>query len=57
MIRVCPTRDTICPHGLDCPYVRDRYSCRPEPAKPTDPRMTPRDVDTLIRKTVERKLI
>lgn len=24
---------------------------------PTDPRMTPRDVDTLIRKTVERKLI
>jgi hypothetical protein len=31
MIRVCPKRDAICPHGMMCPYAVDRYSCKPEP--------------------------
>lgn len=31
MIRVCPKRDFICPHGMDCPYTVDRYTCKPEP--------------------------
>lgn len=26
MIRVCPERDAICPHGMACPYSRD-YEC------------------------------
>ena len=26
-IRICPERDGPCPHGMDCPYVIDRYSC------------------------------
>jgi len=33
MIRVCPKRDAICPHGLACPYSIDRYECKPEPLK------------------------
>lgn len=33
MIRVCPKRDRICPHGDKCPYAIDRYSCKPEPQK------------------------
>jgi len=28
-IRVCPERDAGCPHGLDCPWSDDRYSCKP----------------------------
>lgn len=32
MIQVCPKRDTICPHGLSCPFAIDRYECKPEPA-------------------------
>lgn len=27
MIRVCPKRDSICPHGIDCPYSKDQYQC------------------------------
>lgn len=26
MIRVCPMRDRVCPHGIKCPYV-DGYNC------------------------------
>ena len=26
-VRVCPERDAACPHGVDCPYAIDRYSC------------------------------
>lgn len=32
MIRICPKRDARCPHGDDCPYAIDRYSCADEPA-------------------------
>ena len=32
MVRVCPKRDTICPHGMSCPYAVDRYTCT-EPTK------------------------
>lgn len=28
MVRVCPERDGVCPAGMSCPYVKDRYSCR-----------------------------
>lgn len=31
MIRVCPKRDAICPHGMGCEYTIDRYQCREEP--------------------------
>jgi hypothetical protein len=31
MIRICPKRDAKCPHGMDCPYAVDRYTCAPEP--------------------------
>lgn len=27
MVRVCPNRDTVCPHGMSCPYAKDRYTC------------------------------
>lgn len=27
-LRVCPMRDAICPHGLNCPYA-DSYDCKP----------------------------
>lgn len=42
MIRVCPKRDAICPHGMDCPYTIDRYNCSDEtaalpPAAATEP--------------------
>ncbi len=30
MLRVCPRRDAICPHGMECPYTIDAYSCRSE---------------------------
>lgn len=30
MIRICPKRDAICPHGIDCPFAVDRYNCRPD---------------------------
>ncbi len=33
MIRVCPKRDAICPHGMECPYAVDRYTCKEEPPK------------------------
>lgn len=37
MIRVCPERDGACPHGIDCPFVIDRYHCKPEgPLPPHD---------------------
>ena len=26
-IRICPERDGRCPHGTDCPFARDRYTC------------------------------
>jgi hypothetical protein len=29
-VRVCPKRDASCPHGINCPYVIDRYICREE---------------------------
>lgn len=29
-IRICPKRDAVCPHGADCPYSIDQYSCRNE---------------------------
>jgi len=29
-LRICPKRDTVCPHGMSCPYVIDQYSCRIE---------------------------
>lgn len=29
MIRVCPDRDAVCPWGMRCPYVLDRYTCKP----------------------------
>lgn len=28
-MRVCPERDALCPHGDNCPYVGDRYECKP----------------------------
>jgi hypothetical protein len=31
MVRVCPKRDAVCPHGMDCPFVVDKYECKPEP--------------------------
>ncbi len=30
-IRICPKRDAVCPHGMACPFVIDRYECKPEP--------------------------
>lgn len=30
MVRVCPKRDAVCPHGMECPYVKDAYSCHDE---------------------------
>jgi hypothetical protein len=36
MIRVCPKRDTVCPHGMSCPYTIDRYSCKSEPKPPAE---------------------
>ena len=30
MIRVCPKRDAVCPHGMACPYTIDEYTCRDE---------------------------
>ncbi len=26
-IRICPERDGRCPHGVGCPYPKDRYGC------------------------------
>jgi len=26
-IRVCPERDSRCPHGIECPFSADRYGC------------------------------
>lgn len=23
MLRICPMRDAVCPHGVSCPYVGD----------------------------------
>ena len=28
-VRVCPMRDAVCPHGIDCPFTEDRYACKP----------------------------
>lgn len=28
-VRVCPMRDAVCPHGLDCPHSINRYECTP----------------------------
>lgn len=39
MIRVCPKRDARCPHGMECPYTIDRYSCKPEPEAMTTDRL------------------
>ena len=40
MIRVCPKRDGRCPHGINCPFVIDRYECLPEPPS-TDQKKEP----------------
>lgn len=32
MIRVCPKRDAVCPHGMACPYTIDCYECAEEPS-------------------------
>lgn len=40
MIRVCPKRDAICPHGMSCPYVIDRYECKEEPKRDDPPPST-----------------
>lgn len=45
MIRVCPKRDAICPHGSICPYAIDQYSCRDEPPM-TDTTLAQRLRDT-----------
>lgn len=37
MTRVCPVRDAVCPHGLECPYTIDRYTCRIPDTRTTDP--------------------
>lgn len=29
MIRICPERDRVCPHGMNCPWADERYSCKP----------------------------
>jgi hypothetical protein len=39
MVRVCPERDAICPHGMACPYWRDRYSCESEGLGSREPGM------------------
>lgn len=31
VIRVCPKRDAVCPHGIDCPYWKDGPDCPNEP--------------------------
>ena len=31
MVRVCPKRDTVCPHGMSCPFSINRYMCATEP--------------------------
>jgi hypothetical protein len=67
MIRVCPGRDAVCPHGIDCPYGIDRYECKPEGLKPVSQAMTdkvyfpPKEFDPMCiftcstgRKLVER---
>ena len=30
MVRVCPKRDAICPHGMGCKFTIDRYQCADE---------------------------
>lgn len=30
-MRICPKRDAVCPHGMDCSYSIDQYECRDEP--------------------------
>lgn len=37
MIRVCPERDAECPHGMDCPYAVDRYTCNEDKAGTASP--------------------
>lgn len=41
MIRICPKRDIVCPHGMDCPYVLHRYDCKPEPGDKDHPEKSP----------------
>jgi hypothetical protein len=36
MIRVCPKRDAVCPHGMGCGYAIDRYQCADEPNPTTN---------------------
>lgn len=33
MIRVYPKRDAVCPHGMECLFVKDEYECLPEPPR------------------------
>jgi hypothetical protein len=47
MIRVCPKRDAVCPHGMACPYTIDRYECAEEPPM-TLPRTPPQSDAALI---------
>lgn len=39
--QVCPKRDSVCPHGVRCPYVIDRYECKPEPGDPDHSEKSP----------------
>lgn len=27
IVRICPERDTYCPHGVSCAFTRGRYRC------------------------------
>jgi hypothetical protein len=36
-LRICPKRDAICPHGMDCQFVIDRFNCKDEQDSPVTP--------------------
>lgn len=55
MIRVCPKRDAICPHGMGCPYTVDRYHCAPEPKEPSPPSSSP--LDPVAMEALEAKAL
>lgn len=45
--RICPERDAACPHGMDCPFADDRYSCKEGWSARTIPAPTP--IDELVK--------